>query len=359
MKLGASRRTSDEWSYDRGVGAHTSIVGLLASAAAFVLVTTGGCSSVPDITFDDAAGGSSGGPCNPNAATAEICGDGIDNDCDGRADCADRACEGRVSCVDHPSDWQVIAFAEGTRPPCPDGFGDGIDVRSVQGSAGPPSCACNCGGACSGGSVGLAFGDNPSCGDASESLDVRTDCRRLTGNADFSVGTNTFMKATAPAAPSCNGAPSAAPPPLRDSRTCKATAQGAGGCSGSSSCAPRVGNGYQLCLQKAGASECPPGFASARRVGTSAVDTRACSACTCKSSPCSVEVKLFEDFGCDTQRLSVTTSGTCSQLTNSGFNARGYAMKISGGCEAATPPQGSGSLVLTGESTVCCRSTGN
>lgn len=340
----------------------------VALASIFALATTTGCSSVPDIVFDDGDGGSSGssgssgGPCVKSGP--EICGDGIDNDCNGRADCADFACVATYSCIDRvPADWQVIAFAEGSRPPCPRGFEDGADVRTVQGAIGAPTCACDCGGSssCSTGKVTLGLGTDATCGVSTESLDVKNGCVKLIAGNDFAVGASAFLRATAPPTPTCNPIPSSSSiPPLRDGRTCALAGSPGGGCSRASegsSCVPRVGNGYQICLQKAGANSCPSGYSSVRHAGTSAVDTRACSACSCVASPCTVELELHDGIGCNSAK-AVVKSGACTQLTNAAFNARGYETSVSGGCGAASTPQASGTLTLSGETTICCRAGG-
>jgi hypothetical protein len=63
---------------------------------------------------------------------------------------------------------------------------------------------------------------------------------------------------------------------------------------------------------------------------------------------------LYDKDDCSSLRLTATSDGTCNQVSNSAFNARAYEVSISGGCVAAAPPQGSGTLSFTGESTVCC-----
>jgi hypothetical protein len=332
----------------------------LAALSLLLVAALGGCGSVPDITFDDVDGGADTGSADASciATGPEICGDGVDNDCNAKTDCADPACASRYACVTGlPADWQAVAFAEGARPPCPDGFGAGVDVRTVQGAAGAPSCTCDCGGSCSAGSVGLAFGRTASCGDSSASLAVTSGCGRL-GTDAFTVASSAYVKVTPPTTPTCNANPSATVTPLRDGRVCSPTGKAAGGCSAASSCLPVVGAGYQLCVEKSGDNPCPSGFPSARRAGTSATDTRTCSACSCKASPCAVEVTLHEASGCGTAELTALSSAGCAQgSNNAAFTARGYETRVSGGCETASAPTPGGSLTLQGQSTICCRST--
>jgi hypothetical protein len=346
--------------YARGVRVPTSLFGLTSGLAfALVLIASGACSSVPDITFDDVDGGSSGSSGGPCVATgAEICGDGRDNDCNGKADCADPACEAKSSCVDGvPAGWQVVAFAEGARPPCPEGFDESTDVTTVVGASGAAVCGCSCTGSttCAAGSLGVALGATAACATSTESLALTTGCGQLNGPASFAVGANTFIKVTAPPPPTCNGTPTSTVTPLREGRVCAPRANDAGGCAATAACAPRVSAGYALCVQKAGSNECPPAFAVARHAGTSATDTRACSACSCVSMPCAVKLTLYDKVNCGAAQATAMTSATCSQIANAAFSARGYETTVSGGCGAASTPLGTGSLVLAGETTVCCK----
>jgi hypothetical protein len=335
----------------------------LSSGLAFALLLTasGACSSVPDITFaavdvDGGSSGSPGGPCVPSGA--EICGDGRDNDCNGSADCADPACAEKFACVDGvPAGWQVVAFADGARPPCPEGFDESTDVMTVVGATEAAVCGCNCAGVstCAVGSLSVALGANAACGTATESLALTTGCGKLNGGDRFSVGANTFIKVTAPQPPACNGNPTSTVTPLREGRVCAATVKDAGGCAASASCAARVSAGFALCVQKAGSNECPPAFPVVRHAGTGATDTRACSACTCASVPCEAKLTLHDSVTCASAQANATTSAACSQIANAAFTARGYETTVSGGCGAASTPLGTGSLVLAGETTVCCK----
>src|SRR5687767_10366507 len=113
----------------------------LVCTTTVVVVSVGlpvACSSVPDVFFADVDGSGSidggdgvspdgpGGndgtteakpPCTPTGP-AEICDDGIDNDCNDRIDCADPACSAFQCVVAPPPGWTAIELAPGTRPNC-------------------------------------------------------------------------------------------------------------------------------------------------------------------------------------------------------------------------------------------------
>ena len=211
-------------SYDRGVVRHASFAALVASVTAGVLaVALGGaaCSSVPDLTFDDGDGGDAG-PCVKTGP--EICDDGIDNDCNGRTDCADDACGAKYRCVARaPDDWQLTAIVQGGRPGCPDGFGDSSDVKTVRGNTGSPTCGCDCGGAsaCSPNGIVAGIDDEPRCSNGNQTFNATSDCERINGNG-LSISTNAFVKATAGSTPpgACRMTANGSVPEVRDGRTC-------------------------------------------------------------------------------------------------------------------------------------------
>jgi hypothetical protein len=335
-------------------------VALLLSAVIAVA-----CSAVPELRFDPDGGGSpggdggtSGGPCVNTGP--EVCDDGIDNDCDGRIDCADGACGPRYTCADRaPDDWQVIALAEGSRPGCPAGFGESKDVRTVTGNTGPAVCGCACGGgtACAAAGIAVGFDNDVGCDATNQTFAVRSQCERLQGNG-FSIGTNTFARAVMGNAGACPANPQGTLPPVRDSRTCALPKVG-GGCGSAQVCVPRTSNVYAVCVTKPGSVACPGAFPSTRHAGTGATDTRSCSGCTCTAGPCTGEVKLYDNRDCnDGVKLTLNAVAppvTCAQRTNGSFQARGYTSTVAGGCVTATPAQGSGTLTLAGETTICCR----
>ena len=81
-------------------------------------------------------------PCGDGGS--EICDDGLDNDCNGLADCDDPACTSGFACTaaDVPAGWSLVAYAT-ARDACPAGFGAPADLEEYAG-LGPATCGCTC-----------------------------------------------------------------------------------------------------------------------------------------------------------------------------------------------------------------------
>jgi hypothetical protein len=234
----------------------------------------------------------------------------------------------------------------------------------VVGSAagGAAACTCDCGGtgACAAAGIDLDLGGDNTCADTKQHFSVKQ-CEPLNAGGVITVTGSTFAKATAGTTPQCTPNPQSSPTPLEDGRLCAAPKRVGGGCKGSQVCVPRASNGYSVCITKPGVDSCPGSFSDARRAGTSANDTRACTGCSCASSPCTGQVQLYDTKNCDNgPRLTVDTTapGVCAAKTNNPFTARGQTTTVSGGCNVATPARATGSLSFGDESTICCRPGG-
>src|SRR5690349_18294984 len=74
--------------------------------------------------FDAPADGPNDAPsdviCVKSNGGVEDCDDGLDNDCNGKTDCADTACTALYQCIPTPPvGWTLTAESDNTRPACP------------------------------------------------------------------------------------------------------------------------------------------------------------------------------------------------------------------------------------------------
>ena len=353
-------------------------------AGAGIAVIVCACSSVPDITYwDGTSGSSSGGSSGTSSGDGapdvvsdckstgpEICDDGIDNDCDGKIDCADSECTPVTECVDPaPAGWTLIAYAASTRPPCTTGFDTPTDFKTVTGTGtGNCTCACNVstGTACNADNLAVAVDDN-SCANAAVNLATNANCTNIT-NPITVPNQNAAAKVTPPAGPTgCTGATTIAAGSIESGRTCSlanATKLGKG-CSGANQvCAPKP-TGFSVCVMKPGEQPCPDPYTKVNTVGATANDLRSCNACSCEPKGCAGTVELFEDVNCTVgagKKSTLAIDGTCDLLgtSNRNFTAVRYKTTMPGpanGCGLVSNFDGtlSGNVEWTDQRTVCCK----
>lgn len=341
---------------------HSRLVSALLPAAILVA-----CSSVPDITFGDPGdGGTDGRVIDPNCkpSGAEICDDGIDNDCNGLTDCQDDRCTSGFSCQEAPEGWTAVAFAATAAPPCP----TGETTTALKVSAGDgmtASCTCTCGPvgpACTTGSFTLTMSNDVACAvtPTTASIPTSSGCAPLLTPFSFNA-TNAKIAPQAPTscAPklSLNGA-------LTDGRLCEAAKLGRG-CGTNQVCAPKPTAGLTSCITKAGKSACPAGFTKRSTAGTDAVDQRMCTGCTCNApAPCvGGSVSVYDNSMCATNGAvkngAKGITQTCAATTpDPSFSATHFeATPPTGGCATApaTPAGATGGVTFTAERTVCCK----
>lgn len=369
------------------------LVRAIASLLVFVAVgAAAACSSVPDVTFSDDAGGSSGsdgsdgssggfdgGDGAPEAAPGcvktgpEVCDDGLDNDCNGQTDCMDPACNAGYTCSDPPpSGWALVAFSEATQPACPTGFGASTDLKVVEGTGSGGTCSCACvggGGAvekCADGKYTLGYGAGVCNTSTAPNLNAAQGaCSAFAAPLDVPSGT--FAAVNAISGPTfCSGNSTKNAAPLTDGRKCAVPRVGKG-CSGAQVCIPKP-TGMKACISKPGADSCPTSFTAQRRAGTGATDNRVCSgdcsaACSAAPAPCTGSVTIYANATCNTsgQKFAPVTAGaSCATLADDfGTNgvARAYTSMVTGGCGT---PQGfsaalTGAVTFAGPETVCCK----
>lgn len=338
---------------------------LCASAAAAAVIGVGtliaACGLVidPDVLVarrtDDAGvtGNENGGDageanasCKPTGA--EVCDDGIDNDCNGQVDCADAACTAGFECQDlPPAGWVPVLLAESARPSCPAGHTP-TDVRVLQGD-GAIACACTCGGGCDA-TITLTASSELGCTAAPTTVTFQANTTKCTSQSfDLPGG---FSNATAGSA-TCAAMDTPTKSDLTNGRTCTPPERAGGGCQNAQRCLPKT-TGFASCIAKAGKSTCPAtAFTKQRRSGTTANDERACTGCSCSSTPCDVELELWTHPVCQGS-AGIKITSTCA-ANGTLDNAKAYMSKVTGGCTQATPSTPLGAIVFENEQTLCCK----
>jgi hypothetical protein len=339
-------------------------------------LASGGCSSLPDIRFDDDAaalfpgeGGGVEGGIDPNCKPtgSEVCGDGIDNDCNGRTDCQDFTCRQQgFSCQDVPNGWTAVAFSATARPSCPDGT-TAVDLKVSAGDGMTAACNCSCksaGGSCTTGSFTVVSANDSACTTTPTMTSVPVNGTACTALGNDIALANRAMIAE-PSAPASCTLTSAVDGALTDGRLCQVQAGGStsGGCDTNQTCARGGTQGLATCITMNGKSACPATFPTRSTAGTDANDSRSCNDCACAApTPCTGgSVSLYDSSACktvgsfkhaDNIETSCSTLGPDATFTATFFKST----PPSGGCGALTN-QGTvtGGVTFTNERTVCCR----
>jgi hypothetical protein len=246
------------------------------------------------------------GGCVPTSQ--ELCFNGVDDDCNGKTDCADSACMAGAMCAPAASTLGVLVSSG---DPCPSGYGQG-ELLLHQGLTDNGCSGCSCQStpttcsphvyyyattsACTGDvapySGGTLLNPIPSytcssspIGDA-QSMDTPVAWRVTMG--------------VSPSACTASGAASALPPAWSTTmKLCTRTTSG-GGCSSGFACVPKVA-GAKTCSEKAGAV-CPT-TTNQETWQRGFSDNRSCGGCACTAAGgncSSVAVQLGHDWGCGT-----------------------------------------------------------
>jgi hypothetical protein len=352
---------------------------LVTVACACLITTAAACSSVPDVIFsDDASASSSGGVdagidgaiidpnCKPTGA--EICDDGIDNDCNGVADCADPACSAGYACIDPvPDGWSYVAFAGNTTTACPAGFGASTDLKTVTGDGSGGTCSCSCnatGTGCTSSAYALKTGTGVCDTTTGSILSNSAACQAFSTPPDLATGA--FAQVVAPAAGgSCNKAVTkgSSVPAIKDGRQCAAPPRGGKGCPGTQVCVPKPAT-MQLCAMKPSVDACPAAFSVKRTAGTGATDQRVCNdaSCTCTGPTCTGPLSLFSNANCmGGKSTTIAAGGACQSPPGGDFgmngSAKGYTSTIAGACSTAGGFNNavSGSIAFANQETICCK----
>jgi len=231
-----------------------------------------------DFAADFAVSRDLAAPIDLACAGPEDCFNGVDDDCNGLADCADPACDPIAECVtDAPGFALGSSVAAGDA--CPAGY-DAPSAPLNQGLIVPAGCApCTCSVSCT---LTLTQFDNTMCPGAPRGeYTVNEFCQSaqlLTTN--YAVSPSTVADCLT----------SGAPRPTPYSWSVEALFCGArrgAGCAAGSACVPRLADGPRHCALAPGSPSCPAGYSligGATPWYAGADDTRVCG-CGCSAAP--------------------------------------------------------------------------
>ncbi len=333
---------------------------------------------------------------------SEDCTDGIDNDADGKIDCADPDCTAGYSCHNPvPVGWTGhYALADGTFAALPGNcpgstYPNPFYTGYRSPNAAPPVCStCSCGSTqgatCTIDKIHIT---NITCaevqaGAANCYLPVAPvidgACHNIgapggqktCGPPDLASGTcpggsqacNVSIYLDPPVAqggacPPSPQAPTIAPFSWSNAaRACLPTTEGKG-CANDFACLPNTAAPFgAVCISKLGDNACPAGSGyTTKKVfyDLDPVDTRACTDCACGSPSglaCNTAITTYSDTAC-TSANATTDASMCNSYPNNPAvgSYKSVSTQFTGGACAASGGQAMGSVVPQNAVTFCCQ----
>jgi hypothetical protein len=330
--------------------------------------TGDGADSGADGLVADVQPGDAGADRCVPTSDAEVCTDMIDNDCNGKIDCADPACAQQgFACVPDvpPGGWTYIALgpADAAAPSCPSTY-----TPSTYYSESGPNAVCPCGcqvtqaANCVQGTVTQNGGTN--CTVTHTNISSTGLCQVGGGGNPVSSPLEYFP--LAPSGGTC--APDAGPPMLpaiveSTHPACSTGGPFGGGCGAGSRCA-LAGGPLAACVLQAGVSACPTnsGYTQSQQLGLASghVDGRTCAGtcagCSAPTTGCmNPAVIFYSDTGCTTVATTVPADGTCHPTGSPDIASSRYSATAQTTCGSpAQMPSPTGSVAVNQPATICC-----
>jgi hypothetical protein len=341
-----------------GIAVGGAIFGLFAHCTAEDLVYQP--TSKKDASVDGKAGDGAVG-VGGKPGWAEICGNGIDDNSDGKTDCEDPNCENYACVTLPPSGWQgpvaVFQGDAGELPQCPKGLSEVYNGHTAL-TFEPTDCSAGC--SCSAPTSTSCSGQLVfhSAGGCASGVNTITLTPGSSCGGTF-VGIVGSVQITTTASGNCGaGTPPAGQKAsatwTTDVRACalQADAGKQAGCGSGKVCAPATSEAL-ACVYQAGDLDCPTGYDTRYVSYTGQNDTRSCGACGCTfaADDCVIPVNGFSITDCTSQTVTAGTSGCYDGdvhaiTTGSGSinNAR---------CDPGTSSP-SGCVAPDSPTTICC-----
>jgi hypothetical protein len=331
--------------------------------------------SGPDVDAgvgDAARVGDAAGDGPDGCALTEDCTNGIDDNCDGKIDCADPQCMPSYMCTPaFPPGWSgpVAVFEQDsdggapTVPPCPSAYPTLAQDGHATPLAAGASCQCTCQGPCS---LVVSTYTNNNCGGTHlcAATTVSASCVPAAGACAVQTAKITTGVAFAGCSP---GAQKSVPPYswVTAARACASgrTTYFQGGCDAGQVCAeaPPTTFARGLCIYQSGNPACPAGgYAVAHAVYGDAGDSRDCNASACQCSggaaggTCSAtNVTLSSASNCAGGACLGGSCGAPFPLTSSPYIGATLTYS-SGSCTSTGTASPVGTVTPNTPTTICC-----
>jgi hypothetical protein len=326
-----------------------------------------GAAAVRDAPGEDAAG-----ERPDECGLTEDCSNGIDDNCDGKIDCADPQCMPAYSCTPaFPPGWNgPVAFVEQDTdaaapiaPPCPSAYPTLADDGHATLTAPIASCQCTCQGPCS---LTVSTFTNNNCGGTHlcAATTVATNCTPAAG----ACAVQTAKITTGVAFTGCTAGVQKNVPPFgwaTASRVCatRRTTYFQGGCGAGQVCAdtPPLAFARGLCVYQSGTLSCPTsGYTVAHSYYQDAGDSRDCDAGACQcngpssGSACSAtNVTVSATSNCSNGTVLSGSCGSPFPVTSSPYIGATLAYP-GGSCTPTGTATPTGFVEANAAATVCC-----
>jgi hypothetical protein len=335
-------------------------------------------------------------------AAPEDCFNGVDDDCDGNADCADSDCQVAAMCVPDPGSFQVMVQLTSAQAACPSSYPGN---RQILRTANPSAHSCD---ATSCRLTGVIECNDFQIHTWSECPDVPDEdfsahdsrCRMLCESGGLTrlpvtlprpfdmteSGSGGTVKCGILQSPDPNqprgvfdvygldvtggsesrrecvlaagsGAPTLPPVSMaRETAFCATSQSSHAGCSGGGLCVPRPA--AQICAVASGAQNCPIGYSQRDdQWFTSYTDGRSCAACSAGAigGGCPAGISAGSEGSCSDQAFMAGAGRYCPSGNVPYYLpwARDITPAVAPSC-GAPHSDVAGSLVPTGQHTVCC-----
>jgi hypothetical protein len=280
----------------------------------------------------------------------EDCTDGIDNDGDGKIDCADRLCQPAYQCQPVAPQGFRRAWLTDSGP-CPDTSDPPLVLHEglqTPGECDTTGCSCVVKASCD---LAAQLRANVCNGMPSNTTLDPTACR------DFgSSKGGTFTLTTTASCGTVGGASIEHASFTRDVVLCNDSATAGGGCEAGLGCYTRPPESFLACVSAAGDQACPPEYPDRHVLYADVTDTRACQCGCATAGACTpAEILVYTGAGCTGTSVTIPADGTChpfggdslSASVASGANASAVTCTVKGSI--------SGSVTTSGQTTVCCQ----